>query len=61
MLTLIDRAQTWAETLATRPDEERLKQVRRFFEDARAELIAGSMRVASGIEAAQAVPTLYHF
>ena len=38
MLTLIDRAQTWAETLATRPDEERLKQVRRFFEDARAEL-----------------------
>src|SRR6516165_8205003 len=28
MLTLIDGAQTWAETLATRPDEERLKQVR---------------------------------
>ncbi len=38
MLTLIDGAQTWAETLATRPDEERLKQVRRVFEDARAEL-----------------------
>ena len=35
MLTLIDGAQTWAETLATRPDEER---VRRVFEDARAEL-----------------------
>jgi hypothetical protein len=38
MLTLVDGAQTWAETLATRPDEERLKQVSRVFEDARAEL-----------------------
>jgi hypothetical protein len=38
MLTLIDGAQTWAETLATRTDQERLKQVRRVCEDARVEL-----------------------
>ena len=38
MLTLIDGAQTWVETLATRPDEERLKLMRQVFEDARAEL-----------------------
>ena len=38
MLTLIDGAETWTETLATRPDEERLKEVRQVFEDARAEL-----------------------
>ena len=38
MLTLIDGAQTWAETLATRPDEERLKRMSQVFESARAEL-----------------------
>jgi hypothetical protein len=35
MLTLIDGAQTWAETLATRPDEERLKRMSQVFESAR--------------------------
>lgn len=37
-LTLIDGAETWAESLATRPDAERFENVLRFFRDARAEL-----------------------
>ena len=35
MLTLIDGAQTWAVTLATRPDQERLTRVLTVFADAR--------------------------
>ena len=35
MLTLIDGAQIWAATLATRPDTERLTRVLRVFADAR--------------------------
>jgi len=38
MLTLIDGAQAWAETLATRPDPERFAKVRKVFEDARTRL-----------------------
>ena len=38
MLTLIDGAQTWAATLATRPDTERLTRVLRVFADARDQL-----------------------
>jgi hypothetical protein len=37
-LTLIDGAQTWVETLATRPDAERFEKIVRFLGDARAEL-----------------------
>jgi hypothetical protein len=37
-LTLIDGAQAWVETLATRPDAERFEKILRLFGDARAEL-----------------------
>lgn len=36
MLTQIEAAQTWVETLATRPDPERFERVRKVFADARA-------------------------
>jgi hypothetical protein len=36
MLTQIEAAQTWVETLATRPDPERFERVRKVFTDARA-------------------------
>ena len=38
MLTLIDGAQAWAETLAVRPDPERFARVLKVFKDARAEV-----------------------
>jgi hypothetical protein len=38
MLTLIEGAETWAETLATRPDGERFARVRKTFADAREHL-----------------------
>ena len=38
MLTLIDGAQSWVESLAIRPDPERLEHVRKLFEHARAKL-----------------------
>jgi hypothetical protein len=34
-MTLIEGAQTWVETLATRPDVERLNRVRKMLSDAR--------------------------
>jgi hypothetical protein len=37
-LTLIDGAQTWAETLAIRPDVQRYEKVLQLFRNARAEL-----------------------
>jgi hypothetical protein len=36
MLTQIEAAQTWVETLATRPDPQRFERVRKVFADARA-------------------------
>jgi hypothetical protein len=36
MLTQIDAAQTWVDTLATRPDPEQFERVRKVFADARA-------------------------
>jgi hypothetical protein len=36
MLSQIEAAQTWVETLATRPDPERFERVRKVFTDARA-------------------------
>jgi len=38
MLTLIDGAQSWVESLAIQPDPERLERVRKVFEHARAKL-----------------------
>ncbi len=38
MLSLIEGAQVWIETLATRPDEERFLRVRKLFQDAHAHL-----------------------
>jgi hypothetical protein len=38
LLTLIDGAETWTKTLATRPDDERFARVLKVFADARAEL-----------------------
>lgn len=35
LMTLIEGAQTWVETLATRPDAERLNRVRNMLSDAR--------------------------
>jgi hypothetical protein len=35
LMTLIEGAQTWVETLATRPDAERLNRVRKMLSDAR--------------------------
>ena len=35
MLTQIDAARTWVETLATRPDPERFEKIRKIFADAR--------------------------
>jgi hypothetical protein len=36
MLTQIEAAQTWVETLATRPDPERFERIRKVFTDAHA-------------------------
>jgi hypothetical protein len=35
LMTLIEGAQTWVETLATRPDAERLHRIRKMLSDAR--------------------------
>jgi hypothetical protein len=38
LVTLIEGAQTWVETLATRPDAERLNRIRRMLSDAKERL-----------------------